>query len=210
MYTHKKQIEKSGVAAADAKKAIIMLHGRGATAQSISSLQKYLTLENTIVYAPQATNNSWYPYSFLAPEEDNQPALDSALSLIAEIVEEIKGLGIPASEIYFLGFSQGACLSLEYVARKGMRYGGVVAFTGGLIGEQLDPENYSGDLQSTPVLITTGDPDNHVPLSRVEQSVALLEKMNGKVDLKVYKGRMHTIQSEEIQLANELVFNSRH
>ena len=205
MYQHSKQIKESGSPLSEAKKAIIMLHGRGANAEDIMSLAPQLNLSDAAIFAPQATNNSWYPYSFLAPLEDNQPALDSALELIDNTVEKILAAGVPKNKLYFLGFSQGACLALEYTARHAADYGGVIAFTGGLIGEQLNPEKYSGDFVHTPVFITTGNPDPHVPLTRVHESVEILEKLNAEVSLRVYNGRPHIIQFQEIDLANKLV-----
>ncbi|MEJ6981446.1 dienelactone hydrolase family protein [Pedobacter sp. P351] len=205
MYSHSKQTEESGLPLKQANKAIIMLHGRGASAESISSLADYLNLEDAAIFAPTATNNSWYPYSFMAPVENNQPALSSALELIDTLVKDIISQGIPLHKIFFLGFSQGACLALEYVSRHATAYGGVIAYTGGLIGEHLNRENYTGDFAHTPILITTGDPDPHVPLSRVEETVEILEEMHAEVSLRVYKGRMHTIQQEEIKLANQLI-----
>ena len=205
MYSHKKDVVSSGVPLKDAKRALIMLHGRGATPESIISLKEHLYLIDTAILAPRAANNSWYPYSFMAPADDNQPALDSALSVINEVVDDIVAEGIQRENIYFLGFSQGACLALEYVTRHADSYGGVMAFTGGLIGKDIDKGNYSGDFNNTPVLITTGDPDPHVPVSRVEESVGIMRSMNAKVELKVYRGRVHTIQMEELDLANELV-----
>ena len=207
MYTHSKQIITAGTPIEQAKKALIMLHGRGASANSIMSLSSRLTLPETAIIAPQATQHSWYPYSFMAPVENNEPALSSALMVIDEIVNDILKQGIAKKDIYFLGFSQGACLTLEYVARHGDVYGGVIAFTGGLIGEELNTKNYSGDFSGTPISITTGDPDPHVPLSRVEESVAQLKKMNANVVLKVYKGRPHTITEEELELAEQHVLN---
>ena len=207
MYTHSKQIITAGTPIEQAKKALIMLHGRGASANSIMSLSSRLTLPETAIIAPQATQHSWYPYSFMAPVENNEPALSSALVVIDEIVNDILKQGIAKKDIYFLGFSQGACLTLEYVARHGDVYGGVIAFTGGLIGEELNTKNYSGDFSGTPISITTGDPDPHVPLSRVEESVAQLKKMNANVVLKVYKGRPHTITEEELELAEQHVLN---
>lgn len=209
MYTHNTDILKIGLPLAEAKKAIIMLHGRGANAQSIISLQSHLDLTDAAILAPQATNHSWYPYSFLMPVDQNQPALDSALQLIDDLVKEILAGGIPLNGIYFLGFSQGACLTLEYAARNAASYGGVIAFTGGLIGEVLDVENYKGDFSNTPILITTGNPDPHVPLSRVKESLEILERLNAQVTLKVYNGRAHAIQPEELKLANELVLNDK-
>jgi len=205
MYTHNKQIIKAGLPVTEAKKAIVMIHGRGASAESIISLADHLNLKDAAIYAPQATNHSWYPYSFMAPVKENQPALDSALAVIAEVVQEIEAAGISKDRIYFLGFSQGACLSLEFVARNAAKYGGVIAYTGGLIGQQLNLDNYKGDFQNTPFLITTGDPDPHVPVSRVEESIQVLQNLNAKVTSKVYKGRPHTIQMEEIKLANDLI-----
>lgn len=185
-----------------------MLHGRGATAESISTLSRHLTLPVTAILAPQATDRSWYPYSFLMPLEQNQSALDSALSIIDGLVKDALREGIPLNQIYFLGFSQGACLCLEYTARNAAAYGGVIAFTGGLIGEKLNLENYKGDFSQMPILLTTGDPDPHVPLWRVKESFAVLEHLNAKVSLHVYPDRPHTIQHEEIELANKLILNT--
>ncbi|MBD1386830.1 dienelactone hydrolase family protein [Mucilaginibacter rigui] len=206
MYTHSNQISIGGVPAANAKAALIMLHGRGASAADIMRLAREFNATEMTVYAPQATNNSWYPYSFLAPVEENEPALSSALALIDEVVAQALADGFTADKIYFAGFSQGACLTLEYITRNAKQYGGAVAFTGGLIGEELNLNNYKGDFAGTPVLITTGDPDPHVPLSRVEESAEQLKGMNANVSVKVYKGRQHTISYDEIALANQMVF----
>lgn len=205
MYTHSIQYKIAGTPAAQAKGALVMLHGRGSTAANIISLARELEADGLAIYAPEATNNSWYPYSFMAPESQNQPALDSALDTISQLVEKIKTDGIPANLIYFMGFSQGACLTLEYIARNAQSYGGAIAFTGGLIGEELVTQRYQGSFDNTPVLITTGNPDPHVPLHRVEESVELLKKMGAQVTLKVYPGRPHTITMPEIELANELL-----
>jgi phospholipase/carboxylesterase len=206
MYTHNKQISIGGAAAVNAKAALIMLHGRGASATDIMRLAGEFNIKDMAIYAPQATNNSWYPYSFLAPVEQNEPALSSALVLVDEVVAQALADGFTADKIYFMGFSQGACLTLEYITRNAIQYGGAVAFTGGLIGEELNLNNYKGDFANTPILITTGDPDLHVPLSRVEESVEVLKSMNANVTLKVYKGRAHTISFDEIGLANQHVF----
>lgn len=190
-----------------AKAALIILHGRGSNAQNIITLADDLNVADFAVYAPQASQNSWYAYSFMAPDEQNQPALNSALEVIDQLVQQIITDGISAENIYFLGFSQGACLTLEYVARNAKRYGGAIAFTGGLIGAQLNQSNYTGDLKSTPLLLTTSDPDMHVPLTRVEESVQIFKELNAEVTLKVYKGRPHTILQEEINLANQIIFS---
>jgi phospholipase/carboxylesterase len=207
MYTHQKKYITAGTPVKDAGAALIMIHGRGGTAQNIISLAADLNVKNMVIYAPQATNNSWYPYSFMAPEEQNQPALSSALEAIGDLVKQVIADGIPEDKIYFLGFSQGACLTLEYISRNAKQYGGVVAFTGGLIGEEVIPENYKGDFKGTPILVATGDPDPHVPLIRVVETVKVLKELNATVTLKIYRGRPHTITQQEIDFANQLIFN---
>ncbi|KQS26803.1 alpha/beta hydrolase [Dyadobacter sp. Leaf189] len=207
MYTHQMDVVTDGVPVSEAKKAIIMLHGRGGSAENIISLRRQLKLDDMAIFAPQATNNSWYPYSFMAPVSQNQPALDSALETIAGVVAMIESNGISPENIYFAGFSQGACLSLEYVARNAKRYGGVIALTGGLVGEELMEDNYQGDFAGTPVFISTGDPDPHVPVSRVKESIAVLERLNAFVTFMVYPGRPHTILAGEFKLANEHVLS---
>ncbi len=206
MYLHSKQVLTTGISIGKAKKAIVMIHGRGGSAQDIISLKDHLNLGEMAIFAPQATQRSWYPYSFMAPEEQNQPALDSALNAIDEVVKDIEKAGIPADSIYFLGFSQGACLTLEYVARNAKKYGGVVAFTGGVIGEVLVKERYKGDFEQTPILITTGNPDPHVPLVRVEESISILKNLNSNVHSEIFKGKQHAISLEEINLANQYIF----
>lgn len=206
MYTHHKQLVTAGLPLVEAKTALVVLHGRGSNAQDGIALAKYFKLTDAAVIAPQATNNSWYPQSFMAPQKDNEPALSTAIKVIGEIVEDIKAAGITAENIYFAGFSQGACLTLEYITRNVQRYGGAVALTGGLIGRELNMANYKGNFKNTPVLITTGDPDPHVPVTRVEVSEGILKKMGADVTMKIYAGRPHTIGRGEIDLANQLVF----
>jgi phospholipase/carboxylesterase len=208
MYTHQKKYITAGPPHSAAKGALIMLHGRGGTAANMLSLAGELNVNELAIYAPQANQNSWYPYSFMAADADNQPALDSALQVIGEIVDDILSAGISAEKIYFLGFSQGACLTLEYITRNARRYGGAVAFTGGLIGQELIADHYRGDFAGTRVLITTGDPDPHVPLTRVEESVQQLQAQQANVKLQVYQGRPHTITRDELKLADEWVFDT--
>ena len=205
MYTHKKQVVTQGRPLAETRKALILIHGRGATAESILSLTDYLPVADFSLFAPQATNHSWYPYSFMAPTSQNQPALDSALEQVDELVKSILDQGISSRHIYVLGFSQGACLTAEYATRHAQPYGGLLIFTGGLIGQQLDTSNYQGNFEGTPVLITTGDPDPHVPVSRVEETVKIMEEKEAVVTKKIYKGRPHTILEEEINLARQIL-----
>lgn len=203
---HQKQIITSGKELADAKKALILLHGRGATAEDILSLAPNLHVNDYALIAPQAANHTWYPYSFLVPPKQNEPWLTSALTLLIDVVNDINKAGIADENIYFLGFSQGACLTLEYVTRNARRWGGVVAFTGGLIGDRLYTENYRGDFEGTPVFIGTGDPDPHVPVERVRESAAVIRSMHASVTEKVYPGMGHTINHDELSKVNNLIF----
>lgn len=205
--THKKNVHTAGQPLEGAGKVVIMVHGRGANARSILELSAQLNVDEYALLAPEATNNTWYPHSFMADPEQNEPWLSSALDLLKEVVDNVEKQGITADNIYFLGFSQGACLTLEFVARHAQKLGGVVALTGGLIGDKIYTKNYSGDFEGTPFFIGTGDPDLHVPLERVEKSVNILDQMNANVHLEVYKGRPHTISQDEIDHANRLIFN---
>ncbi len=202
---HKKNIVSAGKPLAAADKVLILLHGRGGSAEDILGLAEHLSVKDFALLAPQATNNSWYPYSFMAPVEQNEPWLSSALSLLENLVKELKASGKKEENIFFGGFSQGACLTLEFVTRNAARYGGVIAFTGGLIGEKINPENYKGDFAGTPVFIGTSDPDMHVPVARVYASSNILRDMNAMVVEKVYPGMGHTISGEEVMEANKLL-----
>lgn len=204
---HKKELHTAGKDIKKAKKVLILLHGRGSTAEDILELHSHLPLDDFALIAPQATNQTWYPYSFLAPVEENEPWLSSALDLLGEIVKDLMKKGFDSREIYLLGFSQGACLCLEFATRNASKYGGITAFTGGLIGETLDSENYSGDFEATPVFIGTGDPDSHVPVGRVKRTAEILNNMNADVSVKIYENRPHTISENELELARDLIFN---
>ncbi|AEV97165.1 phospholipase [Niastella koreensis] len=203
---HTKQVIKAGTQTGEATKALVMLHGRGGSAEDILGLAQYLPVNDFALFAPQATNNTWYPYSFMAAPQENEPWLSGALKVVGEVVADIEAGGIKKENIYFLGFSQGACLTLEYVARNAGKYGGVVAFTGGLIGDQLYLQNYKGDFAGTPVFIGTSDPDPHVPVHRVLASTAILTDMHAQVTQKIYKNMGHTISQDEINQVSELIF----
>jgi phospholipase/carboxylesterase len=183
-----------------------MVHGRGGSAEDILSLATHLQVNDFALLAPQATNHAWYPYSFLAPPAQNEPWLSSALALLKEVVEDVQSAGIASSNIYLLGFSQGACLTLEFVARNATEYGGVVAFTGGLIGDKIYPENYKGNFNGTPIFIGTSNPDPHVPVERVYATTNILQNMQAAVTEKIYNNMGHTINQDEIEQANKLVF----
>lgn len=203
---HQKKIVTAGKKLSEADKVLIMIHGRGGSAEDILSLASYLSVDDFALLAPQATNNTWYPYSFMAPPKQNEPWLSSALSFLQEVVEDVERAGIPSSNIYFLGFSQGACLTLEFVTRNAKQYGGVVAFTGGLIGDKIYPENYKGSFNNTPVFIGSSDPDMHVPVERVYATANIMKDMQADVTEKVYHNMGHTISQDEIDQANKLVF----
>lgn len=203
---HTKNIVMAGKPLATADRALIMVHGRGASAEDILSLADHLPVKDYALLAPEATGHSWYPYSFLAPLQENQPWLGSALDVLAGMVEDVVAAGIRKERIFFLGFSQGACLTLEFVARNAARYGGVAAFTGGLIGDKIYTENYKGNFDGMPVLIGTGDRDPHVPLQRVQATTTLLQGLHADVTERVYPGRPHTILTEEIAEAARVVF----
>ena len=203
---HTKKIITAGKPLKDANKALIMIHGRGSSAEDILSLSAYLNVKEYALIAPQATNNTWYPFSFLMPPAQNEPWLSSALSVLNEVVTDLNNVNISTEHIYFVGFSQGACLMLEFVTRNAKKYGGVVAFTGGLIGDKIYRENYKGDFENTPVFIGSSDPDPHVPVERVNESTDVMKSMHANVITKVYKHMGHTINEDEIQNANSLVF----
>lgn len=202
-----KNIIKSGKSLDQAEKVLVMIHGRGGTAEDILSVAAHLNVSGYALVAPQAAGNSWYPHSFLAPREENEPALSNALKTIKDTVLYLESEGFSKEQIYFLGFSQGACLTLDYVAANAARYGGVVAFTGGVIGVQVDHRNYHGDFDGTPVFIGSSDPDMHVPVSRVKASTALLEGMGAAVTEIIYENMGHTISHAEITQVNKLIFN---
>jgi phospholipase/carboxylesterase len=203
---HTKQYITAGKPLQIDSKVLIMLHGRGANAEDILSLANYLPVNDYTLIAPQATNYTWYPYSFMAPDFQNEPWLGSAIELIHSVVEDVESKGISATNIFFLGFSQGACLTLEYVTRNARQYGGVIAFTGGLIGEKIESGKYTGDFHQTPVFIGTSDPDPHVPVKRVMETEDVLKNMNANMLVKIYKNMGHTISQQEIESAIAHIF----
>jgi phospholipase/carboxylesterase len=204
---HTRNIVQKGTPLSSASKVLIMLHGRGSTASDILSLSQYFNTEGFALIAPQATNHTWYPYSFMAPTSSNEPWLGAAIGVIDDIVTDLITQGFTSEQIYFAGFSQGACLTLEYTARHAKPYGGVIAFTGGLIGEQLATEQYQGDFKGTPIYIGTSDPDPHVPVSRVNESETILSSLNARVTKEIFPHMGHTINEREIQAAQQILHN---
>jgi len=190
---------------AEAKAAMIMIHGRGATAESILTLAAELPHPDMAYLAPQAAGNTWYPYSFLSPIELNEPWLSSALEVISALVATIEEAGIPAGRIIIGGFSQGACLSSEFVARHARRYGGLFAYSGGLIGPDGTPRDYAGSLEETPVFLGCSDVDPHIPLERMQLSTEVLRNLGGRVTERIYRGMGHTINQDEIEAVREMI-----
>ena len=206
---HQKNIITRGKELSASSKVLIMLHGRGGSAEDILSLAAHLEVNDFTLMAPQATSNTWYPYSFLSPPAQNEPWLSSALTLLKQLLDDLYKKGVASENIYFLGFSQGACLALEFVTRNANKYGGVVAFTGGLIGDRIYNENYKGDFGGTPIFIGTSNPDPHVPVERVYATTNILKNMNALVTEKVYTAMGHTINQDEIDNANKLIFHAQ-
>ena len=206
---HTKQLRTAGKKLKEASGVLFLIHGRGGSAEDILGLADHLEVKDLTLIAPQATNNTWYPYSFLAPPSENEPWLSSALDLLKDLTADVQAQGIKAENIYFLGFSQGACLTLEFVTRNATKFGGVAAFTGGLIGDRIYADNYTGDFGGTTIFIGSGDPDPHVPVQRVNDSVVLLEKMNARVIKKIYPHMGHTITQDEISTVNTHIFQTK-
>jgi phospholipase/carboxylesterase len=194
-----------GAPLAEAEGAIILLHGRGGSAEDIVTLGDDLGGPEFAYLAPQAANHTWYPSSFLAPLKQNEPYLSSALARVESIVELAIATGIPAHKVVIAGFSQGACLASEFVARHPRRYAGLVAFTGGLIGPPDADLTHTGDLEGTPAFFGSGDPDPHVPWQRVQQSAEIFTRMNADVVARRYPGMPHTVTLDEIESARQHV-----
>lgn len=195
----------SGAPPEQARAAMIMVHGRGADARDIISLAPELGQPDFAYFAPQASGNTWYPFSFLAPIPQNEPGITSGLQAIADILAELENKGFPAERVFLLGFSQGACLATEFAARRARRYGGLIGFSGGLIGPGGTPRDYPGALAGTPVFLGCSDPDPHIPRERVEETAAVLKKMGGEVTLRLYPRMGHTINSDEIEFARGMM-----
>ncbi|HEX4826228.1 MAG TPA: dienelactone hydrolase family protein [Candidatus Polarisedimenticolaceae bacterium] len=192
----------AGAPIGEARLVAILLHGRGASAEDILGLASELSVNDVAFVAPQAAGGTWYPYSFLAPIPQNEPYLGSALRRVGAVVDQ---LAVPRERLAIMGFSQGACLTLEFAARNAGRYAAVVAFTGGLIGPPGTPRSYPGSFDGTPIFIGSSDVDPHVPLERVHESTAVLTKMGAIVDKRIYPGMPHTVNQDEIHAVNALL-----
>ncbi len=202
---HAQPVLALGAEIANARAAMILLHGRGASADDILGLAEHFMRDDVAYLAPDAAGHTWYPYPFIQPVERNEPYLSSALKLVDTIVQSIEAQGIPAERIIILGFSQGACLSTEYATRNARRYGGVAALTGGLIGAEVNQANYRGDFAGTPVLLGSSDVDPHIPLARVHETKAVMESLGAAVDERIYPGMPHTVNGDEVAWVKALL-----
>ena len=185
--------------------AVILVHGRGANAADILGLAQAIDRPKLAYLAPDAAGHAWYPQPFTAPHSANQPWLGSALNLIGRILADLLERGVPPERVVLLGFSQGACLSLEYAARNPRRYGGVAALSGGLIGDAIVPASYTGSLAGTPVFLGCSDVDPHIPLARVQESSAVMRHLDGAVTERIYRGAGHTVIADEIEAIKQIL-----
>lgn len=198
-------ILRRGPAPAQARIGIVLVHGRGDTAAGILSLADEFEAPGITWVAPQAFGNSWYPYSFLAPMERNEPGISSGLRVLGDIVEMLGADGLPADRVVMMGFSQGACLSQEFAARHARRYHAVIGLSGGLIGPEGTPRTYPGTFDGTPVFLGCSDVDPHIPVERVYESAEVFRRMGAQVDARIYRGMGHTVNADEVDAVRALL-----
>jgi predicted esterase len=198
-------IVAAGRPLSEAAVAMVMVHGRGATAESILELAREFRHPEFAYVAPQAAGYTWYPYSFLAPMSMNEPGLSSGLARIGEVLGRLEAEGIPPERTILLGFSQGACLSLEFAARNARRYGGVVGLSGGLIGPPGTPRAYEGSLAGTPVFLGCSDRDPHIPRERVDETAEVMREMGAEVTERIYPGLGHTVNEDELEFVRRMM-----
>ena len=188
----------------EAESAVVLIHGRGDSSRGILALAPELQAPRTVFLAPQAEGFSWYPHSFLTEIELNEPWLSSALDRVQAAATTVVAV-IAEKRVVLMGFSQGACLALEFAARNTRRYGGLIAFSGGLIGPDGTPRDYSGSLEGTPVFLGCSDIDAHIPVGRVHESAHVLDGLGGEVEERIYPGMGHTINEDEIAWASSML-----
>ncbi|HKU60760.1 MAG TPA: hypothetical protein VJQ44_06035 [Gemmatimonadales bacterium] len=201
-------VRSAGTPVAQARVAVIMVHGRGASAESILSLAPALEAAGVAFLAPQAGGSQgrqWYPLSFMAPIERNEPGITSGLRAIGRVLAQVGAAGIAAEQTLFLGFSQGACLASEFVARNARRYGGLAVLSGGLIGPDGTPRDYPGSLKGTPVFLGCSDVDPHIPARRVQESAEVLERLGGDVTMRLYPGMGHLVNDDEVEAVRAMI-----
>lgn len=192
---------------AAARRVGILVHGRGASADDILGVAEVLALPDVAWLAPQAAGHTWYPFSFLMPVEQNEPGLSSGLARIATLIDGLGEQGVAPDRVALLGFSQGACLALEFAARRAQRYAAVVGFSGGLIGPPGTPRRYTGSMNGTPVFLGCSDIDPHIPLERVHETAELFRRLGASVDERVYPRMGHTINDDELAAARAILLS---
>jgi phospholipase/carboxylesterase len=196
---------RAGAPLQRARSAMILLHGRGASAEDMLSLADAFAQPDIAYVAPQAPGHTWYPYSFLAPVVQNEPALSRALGIVGNVLDGLVGNGFAPERVVLLGFSQGGCLALEYAARNARRYAAIVGLSAGLIGQENTPRDYAGSLAGTPVFLGCSDVDGHIPLWRVHESTKVMRALGGKVTERIYPGMGHTINDDELETVRHML-----
>lgn len=194
-----------GPALSESRLATILLHGRGGSAEDMLALAEEFGVRDISYVAPEAAGHTWYPHSFLMPVDQNEPHLTSALRLVSGVLDDLNGQGMPSERVAIVGFSQGACLALEFAARHARRYAAVIGFSGGLIGPRGTPRDYSGTFDGTPVFLGCSDVDPHIPLERVHESAALFRRLSAAVDERIYSQMGHTVNRDELDATRALL-----
>ena len=194
-----------GLDPSTARLVVVLVHGRGASAESIFTLADQFEVADVAYVAPEAADQTWYPYSFLAPMDQNEPKLSSALGRLEGVVDDVMRRGIPSSRIALVGFSQGACLALEFTARHAQRYAAIAGLSGGLIGPPGTPRDYAGTFAQTPVFLGCSDVDAHVPAERVHESAVVFKRLGAAVDERIYPGMGHTVNRDELDAVRALL-----
>lgn len=198
-------VRTAGADPADARAGVVLCHGRGARAASMLDIARQVDVDGVAYLAPQATRGTWYPNSFMAPVDSNEPHLTSALATVGRTVGRLTGAGVPRKRVAVGGFSQGACLATEYAARNPARYGGIVALSGGLIGPEGTDFEYDGSLDGTPAFLGCSDVDPHIPVERVHETADALDALGADVTEEIYDGMGHTVNPDELAHVRELV-----
>ena len=202
--THGQRVLQAGAPIASARAAMILLHGRGATADDIMTLASEVQSPGWVYLAPQAAGNTWYPNPFTAPLESNEPDLGAALDMVSRLVARVEA-SVPIHRIALVGFSQGACLTLEWSARNARRFGAVIGLSGGLIGPDGTSRDYNRSFDATPIFLGCSDVDPHIPMRRVVEAGEVLKKMGGDVTVRFYPGMGHLVSGEEIATIQEML-----
>lgn len=198
-------IRQAGVDPASARLAVILVHGRGGSPEDVLALAAELQLPDLAYLAPSAQGGTWYPYSFLAPIHKNEPGISSGLRVLARLIDTLGQQGTPPDRVALLGFSQGACLTLEFAARHARRYAAVIGLSGGVIGPAGTSRAYSGTLDGTPVFLGCSDIDAHIPLERVHESADIFQRLGASVDERIYPGMGHIVNEDERQAVATLL-----